>query len=106
MMTCLRKNPEIVEVGCMAHARCYFKEAADGGGLVRAGVGDHRELYGIERAASDRHLDAPARQRLRQEQARPIVQNCKRSWKSSRRRRYRRVRKAQPSATRCATGSP
>jgi transposase len=32
------------------------------------------QLYGIERAASDRHLDAPARQRLRQGQARPILE--------------------------------
>ena len=31
------------------------------------------QLYGIERAASDRQLDAPARQRLRQEQAKPIL---------------------------------
>ena len=30
-------------------------------------------LYGIERVASDKHLDAGARQRLRQEQARPIL---------------------------------
>jgi len=33
-----------------------------------------KQLYGIERAASDKRLDAPARQRLRQEQARPILE--------------------------------
>jgi hypothetical protein len=33
-----------------------------------------RQLYEIERAASDRQLDAPARQRLRQEQARPMLE--------------------------------
>jgi hypothetical protein len=33
------------------------------------------QLYGIERAARDRQLDAHARQRLRQEQARPILEN-------------------------------
>ncbi|MFI5394691.1 MAG: transposase [Candidatus Binatia bacterium] len=32
------------------------------------------QLYGIERSASDKHLDAPARQRLRQEQARSILE--------------------------------
>jgi transposase len=32
-----------------------------------------KQLYGIERMASDRHLDAPARQGLRQEQARPLL---------------------------------
>ena len=35
------------------------------------------QLYGIERAASDKHLDAPARQRLRQEQARPILEKLR-----------------------------
>jgi hypothetical protein len=32
------------------------------------------QLYGIERAASDKPLDAPARERLRQAQARPILE--------------------------------
>jgi|GEM_PF-3131575 len=32
------------------------------------------QLYGIERAASDGHLDAPARQRLRQKQARLMLE--------------------------------
>ena len=47
---------------------------ADGGGPVRTGVGNLGQLYGIERAASDGHLDAPARQRLRQKQARPMLE--------------------------------
>ncbi len=69
------QHPEIVEVGCMAHARRYFKEAMPTAAVpcaqVLAIIG---QLYGIERAASDKHLDAPARQRLRQEQARPILE--------------------------------
>jgi transposase len=32
------------------------------------------QLYGIERTAGDRHLDVLARQRLRQEQAWPILE--------------------------------
>ena len=67
--------PEIIEVGCMAHMRRYFKEAMPTAAVacaqVLAIVG---QLYGIERTASDKHLDAPARQRLRQEQARPILE--------------------------------
>jgi hypothetical protein len=69
MMTCLQ-YPEIVEVGCMAHTRRYFKKA-----LPTAAVACARmlaiigQLYGIERAAGDGHLDASARQRHRQEQA-------------------------------------
>ena len=75
MMTCLRNIPRIIEVGCMAHARRYFKEALPTAAvrcaLALAIIG---QLYGIERAASDRHHDAPARQHLRQEQARPILE--------------------------------
>jgi hypothetical protein len=48
--------------------------AADGGGPVCAGAGVTGQLYGIERPASDRRLEAPARQRLRQEQARPSLE--------------------------------
>jgi len=36
-----------------------------------------KQLYGIERAASDKRLDAPARQRARQEQARPILERLR-----------------------------
>jgi transposase len=35
------------------------------------------QLYGIERAASEKHVDALARQRLRQEQARPILEKLR-----------------------------
>jgi len=69
------QHPEIIEVGCWAHARRYFKEAMPTAAVpcaqVLAMIG---QLYGIERSAGDRHLDAPARQRLRQEQARPILE--------------------------------
>jgi len=69
------QHPAIIEVGCMAHARRYFKEALPTAAVpcarVLAIIG---QLYGIERAASDRHLDAPARQRLRQQQALPILE--------------------------------
>ena len=34
----------------------------------------NKQLYGIERMASDRQLDAPARQGLRHEQARPLLE--------------------------------
>ncbi len=41
---------------------------------VRALVG---QLYGIERTANDRRLDASARQRLRQAQARPVLETLR-----------------------------
>jgi hypothetical protein len=69
------QHPDIIEVGCWAHARRYFKEAMPTAAVpcaqVLAIIG---QLYGIERAASDKHLDALARQRLRQEQSRPILE--------------------------------
>jgi hypothetical protein len=40
-----------------------------------------KQLYGIERMASDRQFDAPARQRLRQDQARPLLELTPREWK-------------------------
>jgi hypothetical protein len=59
----------------MAHARRYFKEALPTAALSCAqALAIIKQLYGIERAASDRHLDVHARQRLRQEQARPILE--------------------------------
>lgn len=67
-----RQRPEIIEVGCMAHARRYFKEAL-ASAPVQAGrvvllIG---ELYGVERAAAD--LLSEARQRRREEQSRPVL---------------------------------
>lgn len=69
------QHPEIIEVGCWAHARRYFKEAMPTAPVTCAQVlAIIGQLYGIERAASDKHLDATTRQRLRQEQARPILE--------------------------------
>ena len=67
--------PEIIEVGCMAHARRYFKEAMPTAAVVCAQVlAMIGQLYGFERSASDKHLDASARQRIRQEQSRPVLE--------------------------------
>ena len=69
------QHPEIIEVGCMAHARRYFKEAMPTAAVVCAHVlALIGQLYGIERTANERQLDASARQRLRQAQARPILE--------------------------------
>src|SRR5260370_17395 len=59
----------------MAHARRYFKEALPTAAVPCAeALALIKQLYGIERTASDTRLDAPARQGLRQEQARPILE--------------------------------
>lgn len=72
------QHPEIIEVGCWAHARRYFKEAMPTAAVTCAQVlALIAQLYGIERTANDRQLDAPARQRLRQEQAQPILEGLR-----------------------------
>jgi transposase len=73
-----RTHPEIVEVGCWAHTRRYFKEAASSAALpcaqVLAWIG---ELYGLERSATARQFDAAARHELRQRRARPLLAQLK-----------------------------
>jgi hypothetical protein len=62
--------PGIIEVGCMAHARRYFKEALPTAAVPCAqALALIKQLYGIERVASAKRLAAPARQPARQEQA-------------------------------------
>jgi hypothetical protein len=69
------QHPAIIEVGCWAHARRYFKEALPTAAVPCARtLALIKQLYGIERMASDRQLAAPARQGLRQEQARPLLE--------------------------------
>jgi transposase len=68
------QHPDIIEVGCWAHARRYFKEAVPTAAVPCAQVLVWiKQLYAVEQAASDQHLDADARRRLRQEQARPVL---------------------------------
>jgi hypothetical protein len=62
-------------VGYWTHARRYFKEAMPTAGVTCAQVlAIIGQLYGIKRAANDKQLDASARQQLRQQQARPILE--------------------------------
>jgi hypothetical protein len=86
------QRPEIIEAGRWALARPYFKEALPTAAVtcvqVLALIG---QLYGIEGTATDRRLDACARQRLRQAEARPILETLRVSCRSSRPRRYRRA---------------
>jgi hypothetical protein len=55
--------PGIIEVGCWAHARRYFKEAMPTAAVTCAqALALIGQLYRIERAASDRQLDRIAYQ--------------------------------------------
>ena len=61
VMTCFAQHPGIVEVGCMAHARRYFKGGdADGGDLMPAGIGGHRAAV-RDRAGGQRQASRRAR---------------------------------------------
>jgi transposase len=64
----------VIEAGCMAHARRkFFDLTVQGQSQVAVEALDTiGELYAIEREAAE--LDAQARQHLRQEQARPILE--------------------------------
>jgi len=68
------RHPEIKEVGCWAHARRYFKEAAASAAVECAQVlGWIGALYGVERTASDKRVTPAARREMRQTQSRPIL---------------------------------
>jgi transposase len=101
------KYPAIIEVGCMAHARRYFKEAMPTAAVACAQVlAIIGQLYGIQRVANNSQLDAPARQRLRQQQARPLLAKLQAYLQEHQAAALPKSPLGAPSATRCATGSP
>lgn len=70
---------QIIEVGCWAHARRYFKDAELTAGTdakqIVLWIG---ELYGVEKHAREHGLDEAQRLETRQRQARPILQRIER----------------------------
>lgn len=68
------RHPQIVEVGCWAHARRYFKESEQTSPSeakqIVAWIG---ELYGLEKCAKESGFDEAQRLELRRERARPIL---------------------------------
>ncbi|MFA9462576.1 IS66 family transposase [Thiohalorhabdus methylotrophus] len=85
--TALAGRDDVVAVGCWAHARRPFDEAikahgkkkAKKAGHARQGLDYIQQLYAIERQARDQGLDAAARYRLRQDQAKPLLDEM-RAW--------------------------
>jgi transposase len=72
------RHPDIVEVGCWAHARRYFKDAVASAAAVAVPMLMLiRELYAIERTAADRAADA--RRAAREERAVPLLERI-RKW--------------------------
>jgi transposase len=71
-------QPHIIEVGCWAHARRYFKDAElTAPTEAKQIVLWIRELYGIEKHARESGLSKAQRLERRQQQARPILQRLK-----------------------------
>lgn len=71
----VKERPEVVPVGCWAHARRKFVEAAELESAEALAVVDElRKLYLIERHARDECLEPEQRLKLRQELARPILE--------------------------------
>ncbi len=65
---------EIIEVGCMAHARRKYVAALDSGEIRAAvAVGLFQKLYAVEAEATKRNLDPPARLVLRSERSGPLM---------------------------------
>jgi len=74
----LFRTGKIVEVGCMAHARRrYYEALVSAPREASAMLGKIQRLYRIEREAKEKGLDAEAIRRLRQEQARPILEEMR-----------------------------
>jgi transposase len=74
----LHRSGRVVEVGCMGHARRNYFEALrktpEDASRMLAWI---QRLYRVEKEAREAHLDTEARQRLRQEKSRPIVDAMK-----------------------------
>lgn len=67
-------DPPCTKVGCMAHARRYFKTALDAGDLRAAVAVEYfQKLYSVEELATLQNLDIQARQKLRHQHARPLM---------------------------------
>lgn len=74
----LFRSGRVLEVGCWAHARRYFYEAlASAPREAVLMLGKIQRLYRIEREAKECGLDADAVRRLREERARPILEELR-----------------------------
>lgn len=74
------ENCPRIEVGCFMHARRYFVQAVDAGDLrALPAVAQIRALYAVEREAKEAGLDAPGRRALREQKARPLLEELQ-AW--------------------------
>jgi transposase len=71
----------VIEIGCMAHARRKFNDlyANHRSEIAAEALVLFGELYQVEREGREQQLDAIARQRLREQRARPVADTL-REW--------------------------
>jgi transposase len=73
-----RKNPKIIRLGCLAHVRRKFEQAfkasKDKKGKTGKGLSFITKLYQIERFARENEFDVEKLYLLRQEKAKPILE--------------------------------
>ncbi len=109
-MTCLLYVPGASKSAACGTLGAFSREALPTAAVACAqALALIKQLYGIERVASDRQLDAPARQGLRQEQARPVAGETAEAYLLEQRAaaEYRRSPlSVRLPATHCAIGPP
>ena len=70
---------KVIEIACWAHARRKFIDAQETDtARATAAVAFISQLYAVETEAAERGLDADERRALRQEKARPVVEDFRR----------------------------
>jgi transposase len=73
-----RTRPQVVEVGCWAHARRKFVEAEKTcAELAHEAVARVKQLYAVEHEAKDKNLDPTGRLTLRQQKSQPMLDALK-----------------------------
>lgn len=79
----LGRQPGVILIGCWAHARRKFDKVIKAMGSQRKqssadqALDYIRQLYGIEKLASQKDLDAESKKQLRQQEAKPILDEFK-----------------------------
>jgi transposase len=102
---------KLVHAGCWSHSRRKFYEAQQvcpGESAAKGIVGVIDDLFAIDAEARAQNLDLAARDRLRQQQARPLLETIRRQIEAAREQALRPASWAARLPTRwgCGSGSP
>ena len=70
----VKNRTDIIQVGCMAHARRYFYQAKDNNPLAAVALDYFGQLYNIEKQLRDHNATIEQIQQIRQAKSLPILQ--------------------------------